>query len=220
MRVVIAGCGRVGSHLAARLADDGHDVVVIDNRQDALDTLGKGFNGVALRGEAYDVTVLQTAELSDAAVFVAVTDSDNANLMAVEVAKRVFSVPRAIARLFDPGRERAYRATGVQFVTGTSLMANVFYEQIVGEEFAYHVSFADGDVEIVEFTLTDTIPELRVGDLEIRNRLRIAAVRRGDETYIPGARFALEPGDLVVAAAREGVRSRIDHYLETYGRRR
>ncbi len=99
-------------------------------------------------------------------------------------------------------------------------MANVFYEQIVGEEFAYHVSFADGDVEIVEFTLADTLPDIRVGELEVRHRLRIAAVRRGDETYVPGNRFELRPGDLVVAAAREGVRSRIDHYLETYGRRR
>jgi trk system potassium uptake protein TrkA len=219
MHVVIAGCGRVGSHLATRLADDGHDVVVIDNRQEALDSLGKGFNGVALRGEAYDVGLLRIAELEDAEVFVAVTDSDNANLMAVEVATRVFSVPRAIARLFDPGRERAYRATGVQFVTGTLLMANVFYEQIVGEEFAYHVTFSDGDVEIVEFTLADTATDVRVGELEVRHRLRVAAVRRGDETYIPGNRFELQPGDLVVAAARDGVRSRIDHYLASYGGR-
>lgn len=219
MHVVIAGCGRVGSHLAARLADDGHDVVVIDKRQAAVDRLGKAFNGATLIGEAYDVDILREAGLETAEVFVAVTDSDNANLMAVEVASRVFAIPRTIARLYDPGREEAYRALGVQFVTGTSLIANVFYEQIVEEEFAYHVTFAGGDVEIVEFVLSDTARGITIGDLEVKNKLRVAAVRREDYVFIPNQRFELAPGDLIVAAARTGARARIDHYVRSFGGR-
>jgi|FLYL01.1.fsa_nt_gi trk system potassium uptake protein TrkA len=214
MYVVIAGCGRVGATLAGWLADDGHDVTVIDRDQAALDRLGKAFNGATLRGEAFDVDVLREAGVDKADVFCAVTDSDNANLMAVEVATRVFSTRRAIARLYDPAREPAYRALGIRHVTGTRLLANVFYEQVLDEEFQYHVAFTDGDVEIVEFHLGEQAKGMTVGAFEIRNKLRVAAVRRGDHTYIPGRRFQLEPDDLVVAAARTGVKTRISHLLK------
>lgn len=213
MHVVIAGTGRVGSTLAGWLADDGHDVTVIDNQQAALDKLGKAFNGATLLGVAYDVDILRRANLQPEDIFVAVTDSDNANLMAVEVAKSVFGVERAIARLYDPVREESYRSLGIHHVTGTKLIANVLYEQIIDQEFAYHVTFADGDVEVVEFHLNDDANGITIDDLEIRNKLRVAAVRRGEHTFIPQRRFELHAGDLVVAAAREGVKRRIERYL-------
>jgi trk system potassium uptake protein len=214
MHVVVAGSGRVGSALSRWLADDGHDVTVIDKNQAALDRLGKSFNGARLLGVAYDVDILRRTGLDRNDTFVAVTDSDNANLMAVEVAKSVFGVQRAIARLYDPNREEAYRALGIQHVTGTKLIANVFYEQVVDHEFAYHVTFTDGDVEIVEFVLNASAHGLGIDDLEVRNKLRVAAVRRGDHTFIPNRRFELHEGDLVVASAREGVKLRIEHYLK------
>ncbi len=214
MHIVIAGCGRVGSDLARWLANDGHDVVVIDNDQTALDRLGKAFNGEVLLGEAFDVDVLRRANIEHADVFLAVTNSDNANLMAVAVTRNVFNVERAIARLYDPVREESYRRLGVNFITGTKLIANVFYEQVLDEEFSYHVTFAEGDVEVVEFTLGPAAAGLPVAELEIRNKLRVAAVQRGGETIIPGRRFELAENDLVVAAAREGVRRRVEHYLK------
>ncbi len=213
MHVVIAGTGRVGSTLAGWLADDGHDVTVIDNQQAALEKLGKAFNGATLLGVAYDVDILRRANLQPEDIFVAVTDSDNANLMAVEVAKSVFGVERAIARLYDPVREESYRSLGIHHVTGTKLIANVLYEQIVDQEFAYHVTFTDGDVEVVEFHLNEDADGITIDDLEIRNKLRVAAVRRGEHTFIPQRRFELHAGDLVVAAARDGVKRRIERYL-------
>lgn len=214
MYVVIAGCGRVGSTLATWLTGDGHDVTVIDHDQAALDQLGKSFNGATLRGEAFDVDVLKEAGVDRADVFCAVTDSDNANLMAVEVATKVCGARRAIARLYDPAREPAYRALGIQHITGTRLLANVFYEQILDEEFQYHVAFGEGDVEVVEFLLNDQAKGMTVGTFEIRNKLRVAAVQRGNQTFIPGRRFQLEPDDLVVAAVRSGVKSRISHLVK------
>lgn len=213
MHIVIAGCGRVGSTLAGWLADDGHDVSVIDQSQAALNSLGKAFNGATVHGLAYDVEVLRRVGLGRDDAFLAVTDSDNSNLMAVEVAREVFGVERAIARLYDPARESAYRTLGVRHVTGTKLIANVIYEQVVDQEFAYHVTFPDGDVEIVEFVLDNAAAGKTIDDLEVRNKLRVAAVRRGSETHIPSRRFMLEPGDLVVAAARAGVKRRIDLYV-------
>ncbi len=213
MQIVIAGCGRVGSSLAEALADDGHDVTVIDSRPAALAVLGKAFNGHTVAGLAYDVDTLREAGIEDADVFVAVTDSDNANLMAVEVSKEVFKVPRSIARLYDPAREASYKALNISFITGTTLISQVMYDQIVKDEFQYHVNFAEGDVDIVEFHLGPVGDGLEVGLFEVKDRLRVAAVHRGDHIHIPHPRFILREGDLVIAAAREGVGGRIQKYL-------
>lgn len=214
MYVVIAGAGRVGGQLASDLAELGHDVVVIDNHPDALDALGKSFNGMAIQGEAYDVDVMREARITSADVFCAMTDDDNTNLMAAEVAKVVYGVERVLARLHDPAREESYRALGVPYISATNLIATVALERIVYEEFAVHIAFHGGEVEIVEFTLTEDADGIRVVGLEIEGQLRVAAIRRGTQTLIPTDDTALQPGDLVVAAAHEGVRGRIDALVE------
>ncbi|MDX1449604.1 MAG: NAD-binding protein [Acidimicrobiia bacterium] len=215
MHVVIAGAGRVGAALAHKFAADGSDVVVIDHDQEALDLLGRGFNGGRELGEAFDVPTLTRAGTESADVFLAVTSNDNANLVAVEIVKAVFGVPRSIARLSDPAREGAYNALGIEFVAGTTLIANLVYQDIVDVEFQHHLSFEGGsDVEMVEFVINREAAGRTVGRFEVRDRLRIAAVRRGSEVHIPGSRFVLEEGDLVVAAAREGVRRRIDIFVK------
>ena len=106
MRIVIAGCGRVGSDLAIGLAEDGHDVSVVDHRDGVFRDLGTTFNGTTHHGVAYDIEVLREAGIEFADSFVAVTNSDNANLMSVQIAKQVFGVPHTIARLDDPAQSR------------------------------------------------------------------------------------------------------------------
>lgn len=213
MRIVIAGCGRVGSDLALTLSEEGHDVSVIDNLPGVFDRLGSTFNGTTHEGLGYDVRVLREAGIELADAFVAATDSDNANAMAVQVAKRVFGVPKTIARLDDPAREDAYRALDVQFVPGAKLTSKVIHEQIVREEFSYHVTFSGGDVEIVEMIIGPEGAGLLVADLEVPDDLRVAAVYRGQRTLVPDDDFVLAEGDLVVAAARSGARKKIRRYL-------
>lgn len=213
MRIVIAGCGRVGSDLAITLAEEGHDVSVIDNRPGVFNRLGSTFNGTTHEGLGYDVRLLREAGIEFADAFVAATDSDNANAMAVQVAKRVFGVPKTIARLDDPAREDAYRALDVQFVPGAKLTSKVIHEQVVREEFSYHVTFSGGDVEIVDMMIGPEGAGLPVADLEVPDALRIAAVYRGHRTLIPDGDFALAEGDLVVAAARSGARKKVRRYV-------
>lgn len=213
MRIVIAGCGRVGSDLALTMSEEGHDVSVIDSRPGVFDRLGSTFNGTTHEGLGYDVRMLREAGIEFADAFVAATDSDNANAMAVQLAKRVFGVPKTIARLDDPAREEAYRALDVQFVPGAKLTSKVIHEQIVREEFSYHVTFSGGDVEVVEMIIGGAGAGLRVEGLEIPDDLRVAAIYRGQRTIIPVGGFALAEGDLVVAAARTGALKKIRRYL-------
>lgn len=214
MYIVIAGAGRVGGRLAADLADRGHDVVVIDRDAHALDNLGKAFNGIAILGEAYDVDTLEEARTSRAHVFCAMTDDDNTNLMAAEVVKAVYGVERVLARLHDPAREESYRALGIPYISTTNLIASVALERIISEEFAVHVTFNGGNVEIVEFTMAPAAKGKTVEDLEVEGGLRVAAIRRNGVTVIPANTAELAPGDLVVAAAHHGVRPRIEGLVE------
>jgi trk system potassium uptake protein TrkA len=162
---------------------------------------------------AYDVRTLREAGIEFADAFVAVTNKDNANVMAVQVARSVFGVRRTIARLDDPHRADAYRALNIRYVAASQLVSRVVHEQLVEEEFDYHLTFAGGDVEIVEMVLGADVVGLTVADIQIRNGLRVAAVRRGDKTVIPSETFALLPNDLLVASARHGVRKQIKRFL-------
>jgi trk system potassium uptake protein TrkA len=197
------------------MAEEGHDVSIIDDRPGKLETLGSTFNGTTHFGRPIDIRLLKEAGIEFADAFAAVTESDNINVMSVQLAKQVFGVPRTLARLDEPGRADAYRALDISYVAGAQLTANVIFERLVEEEFAYHVTFSGGDVEVVEMNLGANAKGLAVGDLEVENQLRVAAVRRGDRTYIPDGSFELREQDLVVAAARRGVRDRVRRYLQS-----
>ena len=194
------------------LAEEGHDVSIIDSRPDAFERLGSTFNGTQHQGIAYDVRTLTEAGVEFADAFVAVTHSDNANMMSVQVAKQVFGVPRVLARLDDPAREDAYRALDVPFVAAAKLASKVIHEMVVDSEFGYHVTFSHGRVEIVEIRLGGKAEGLAVDQLEIDDGFRVAAVVRDRATIIPRDDFALQENDLVVGALRSGTRGRMKKY--------
>jgi len=190
-------------------------VSIIDDRPGKLEALGTTFNGTTHFGRTIDIRMLKEAGIEFADAFAAVTNSDNINVMSAQLAKQVFGVPRTLARLDDPGRADSYRALDISYVAGAQLTANVIFERLVDEEFAYHVTFSGGDVEVVEMNLGAKANGLTVEGLGVENQLRIAAVRRGDQTYIPESSFELRENDLVVAAARHGVLDRVHPYLQS-----
>jgi trk system potassium uptake protein TrkA len=215
MRVVVAGCGRVGRQVALLLSQAGEDVSVVDHRPEAAVELGKSFDGTFHAGLVYDVDILIDAGIREADAFLAVTNSDNANLMAVQVATEVFKVPRAIARLDDPSREQSYRALDVSYVAGAHLVAQVMFERIREPDFAFHVSFPSGDIQILEMVVGEGGAGISVRALEREGGVRVAAVRRGPAVMLAESDLTVEEGDIVVAAVRQGSEAKIHHLLAT-----
>jgi trk system potassium uptake protein TrkA len=214
VRIVIAGCGRVGSDLALSLSDSGHDVSVIDNDAEAFRRLGSAFNGTTHDGQAYDIRVLRDAGIEFAHAFAAVTSFDNVNLMAVQIANQVFGVPKTVARLDDPRRTDAYRALNIRHVTAGKLISRAVREQILEGEYQSHLAFLGENVELMEMLMSADADGITVHDLEISGRLRVAAVRRGLEVIVATRRLVLEEDDIVIAAAEEGVRRKISRYCK------
>ena len=121
MYIIIVGCGRIGSMLATDLSNEGNDVVIIDQDRLKLDTLGSGFNGLRSLGVEFDNDVLIEAGISQADVFYAMTPNDNINLVAAQIASKVFGVKRVIARVNDPSKQFLYDQLGLESICPTSL---------------------------------------------------------------------------------------------------
>ena len=128
--MLIMGCGRVGSTLAVGLDRDGHEVTVLDLNASQFRRLPAEFKGVSVVGNGIDQDTLRRAGIESADAFAAVTQGDNRNLMAAQIAKHIFSVPRVVCRIYDPIREELYRGLGLETVSPTLVISDLLKASI------------------------------------------------------------------------------------------
>lgn len=204
MRVVVIGCGRVGSRLVTVLSREGHDVVVVDKTPQAFETLGSEFDGETVTGTGIDEDVLRLAGIETAEACAAVTSDDNTNIMAAQVAKNVFQVPKVVARIYDPDRELIYHQLGLETVSTTNLGVTVIHNLIVTNGLRRRATFGTGEVELVETVVRGHLAGRTVGEVELNHAFRVAAVIRNGRASIPHQHFKLMPDDVLVGAANTG----------------
>ncbi len=133
MKIVILGCGRVGALLATQLDNEGHAVTIVDSSNDAFQRLDPEFKGDKIAGNGVDEEVLRRARLEEANVFIAVTNGDNRNIMASQMAKHLFNVNKVLCRIYDPLRESTYRELGLETFCPTLIGANMLFNAINGK---------------------------------------------------------------------------------------
>ena len=132
MKVVIMGCGRVGGRLAGLLEEDGHEVAVLDTDPYSFRWLPPDFQGKALVGDGTDEETLRRAGIEEADAFVSCTQGDNRNVMAAQMAKHVFGVPKVVCRIYDPIREEMYSSMGLETTSPTKVGAQTLREKVEG----------------------------------------------------------------------------------------
>jgi trk system potassium uptake protein len=120
VKLIVIGCGRVGSTIAKRFAADGWDVTAVDDNESALNRLGENWTGGFVRGHGMDNAVLREAGIEDADAVVVTTDGDNTNLVIAQVAQKQFEVPTVVVRVLDPARAQFYAARGLRIVCPTA----------------------------------------------------------------------------------------------------
>ena len=125
MNIVIIGCGRVGAFLAGLLDESGHTVTVVDLEKASFAHLPESYKGNTLLGNGTDMDVLRQAGIESAEAFLALTQGDNRNLMAAQVAKEIFGVRRVIAKVNDPIRANLYRSQGITTFSRTSILGTL-----------------------------------------------------------------------------------------------
>src|SRR5579864_7938774 len=128
VKIVIVGCGRVGSTLARQMVAEGHQVSVVDEIVSSFSRLGEDFGGQMVVGSGIDEEVLRRAGIEGADCFASVTNGDNRNIMAAQVAQKIFKVRRVITRIYDPIRAEVYRELGLETMCPTTIGAGILYE--------------------------------------------------------------------------------------------
>lgn len=136
MNVVIMGCGRVGARVASLLDQNGHRIAVVDTHSSSFQRLAAEFSGDTVIGTGIDEDILRMAGIEDADVFIAVTNHDNRNLMAAQVAQSIFNVPKVIVRIYDPVREDTYRRMGLTTICPTTTISAMILDQVIGSGLA------------------------------------------------------------------------------------
>ena len=130
MRVIIMGCGRVGAQLATLLDQEGHSVTALDLDAYSFRRLPPDFKGTALLGNGLDEDVLRRAGIEEADAFVAVTQGDNRNVMAAQIAQKIFNVKKVVCRIYDPLRRDLYTVLGLEAISPTTILAEMLKDKL------------------------------------------------------------------------------------------
>jgi len=128
--IIIVGCGRLGSYLANSLSRAGHSVVSIDVNESAFDSLSAEYSGFRVIGDATEIAVLKQAKTDKADMVIVTTQNDNVNLMVSQIAKRIFHIPKVMARVFEPKQEEIYHILDIETVCPTFVASELFLELI------------------------------------------------------------------------------------------
>ena len=205
MYVVINGGGKVASHLAKILLDNGHDVSLIERREAVVAKLTVELPGNALliHGDGCDAQYQEDAGVGRADVFVASTGDDDDNLVACQLAKVAFGVPRAVARVNNPKNERIFNALGIEAISSTTIISRMIEEEATVGDMRTLVSLRKGNMAIVEIELpTDrcVVCNKKVAELPLPvDCVLIALVRGEDDVVTVHGDTELLPGDVVIA---------------------
>jgi len=201
MYVIIVGCGRVGSELARLLAGEGHDVVVIDKNPVSFQRLGGTFNGLTVAGNGFNVDLLKQAGIEEADAFCAVTNGDNTNLVSAQVAKKIFSVPKVIARVYDPQRAHIYSALGLDIISGTILFAAMIRDKIIESRFSSYL-IETKELGVIEMEVKNDLVGKTIQQINVPGEFLVVAIRRLEGVLIPEPKTVLKGKDTLMAVVK------------------
>jgi trk system potassium uptake protein len=199
VKVVIVGGGKVGHHLATVLRRERKPVVVIELDQERAEEVANETGALVIHGDGTDVRILEEADLEHATRLVAVTGSDEDNLVACQLARTAFDCPEVLARVNDPRNERTFTALNVPLVSVTSHLVQLLGQKIDLGELNRIATLGDGAALIVEVEIPANRSPVAVAALGLPDPTVLAAIRRGREVLIPDGTSQIVPGDRVVA---------------------
>jgi len=196
------GGGKVGAFLAETLDAKGHRVAVIERNKELCERLAAITSAVIIHGDGCDIRYQEEADVGGSDVFAAVTGDDDDNLVACQLARTYFRVPRSVARVNNPKNERIFNKLGVDAISSTTVIAQLIEERTtVGDIITLH-TLKKGKLAVVELDLpTDRCRscEVPLRDLGLPPGCVLVSIVRGEEVIIPQGESTLQPGDTVIA---------------------
>ncbi|HET9140012.1 TrkA family potassium uptake protein [Actinophytocola sp.] len=204
MHVVIMGCGRVGSSVAAALERLGHSVAVVDKDQHAFRRLGSDFHGQQVVGNGFDRNVLIEAGIERAAAFAAVSSGDNSNIISARVARETFSVEHVVARIYDPKRAEVYERLGIPTVATVPWTTDRLMRTLLPDGVAAAWRDPTGKVAVLQVPVHEDWVGRTVHELEETTGARVAFIMRFGSGVLPERKTVIQADDQVYVAALSG----------------
>lgn len=201
MKVIIVGCGKLGSGLARGLIKKGHHVTIIDSNPEAFEMLGKDFKGETITGIGFDRDILEQAQIQLADAIVACSKSDEANALIGRVARNVYKVPRVISRLYDPRKAEIYRTLGIQTISTTTWGIERTIEMLSYGQLDSVLTLGDSNVELIRIETPALLIGRTVNELTVYGEIQVVAISRENKSFLPTMGTALHKHDVIYIAA-------------------
>ena len=203
MYIIVVGGGRVGYYLAKALLEEGHEVLIVEQNPNVCKTINDELGGICSRGDGCEVTTLVKAGTGRADMFVAVTGEDQHNLVACQLAKHKFKVPRTIARIKNPKNEGLFKKLGIDVtISGTNVILEHITESVPTHPLTHLMDIPDRGLEVVEVRIPASSGSIgkMVKDLSLPvGSMLSLIIRKGQKPVIPLPTTVLMAGDQVIA---------------------
>ena len=213
MKIIVVGCGKMGSGLALELVKKGHQVTVIETSVEMFSMLGKNFRGETIVGIGFDKQILEQAGIERADAIVACTKSDETNALIGRISRNIYQVPRVISRLYDPRKAEIYRTLGIQTIATTSWGIKHAIELLSYDQLDGVVTLGNGEVDIIRVDSTEMLVGKKVVDLTVPGEFHVVSVSRQNKTFLPTLGTQLQKGDVVYLAVLGTSQKKLKHVL-------
>ena len=217
MKIIIIGCGRMGSGLALRLVQSHHEVTVVDHDPTAFDRLGNSFPGHIMKHDALDQDSFQSSGIEKADGLAAVTGNDAVNIVVARAARQMFRVPKVIARTHDPRYAEIYHKLGIQTVTNVSLGIERISELLTFSHLDVIHGIGNGEVGIVRYEVPPILAGHQVKDVSVPGEIVVISLTRKGRTSIPTPGMTFEKGDIIHLAVEERSVDRLKQSMQVAG---
>lgn len=205
MRIIIMGCGRVGSELSINLVEAGHDVTIIDKKPAAFVKYPPG-DATKVVGLGFDRDVLEEAGIKDAEAFVAVSSGDNSNIVSARVALEHYHVPKVVARIYDPRRAEIYERLNIPTVATTKWGVKQIQLMLLHDRAELRESIGGGDLLRMRVPVPAHLFGKPATSLNVPDRIMVIGISRGGGGLLPTDETMLQEGDfLAVMMVKDGM---------------
>jgi trk system potassium uptake protein TrkA len=204
MYIIIIGGGKVGFYLAKALLEEGHEILVVEKDLERNEFIRNELGSVCLRGDGCEVATLTEVGTGRADMFIAVTGDDEDNLVACQIAKHKFNVPRTIARISNPKNETIFKKLGIDVtVSSTNIILEYIEQEVPTHPLTHLLDIRDKGLEIVEVKIPPNSPTIgkQIRELPLPPASVLSLIiRRRHKPIIPTDDTILQAGDQIIAA--------------------
>lgn len=206
MYIIVVGGGKIGYYLTKALLNEGHEVLLIERDARKCERIAEELGSVVMRGDGCEAATLADAGTERAGVVVAVTGDDEDNLVACQVAKAKFKVPRTVARINNPKNGIIFKKLGIDVtVSSTEVILSQIEHELPLHSLAHLLVLKGSGLEIVEVKIPDDSPAVgrALKDVSLPADSIISLIVSGGSAGIPSGDTVLRAGDEVLAVAKE-----------------